>query len=119
MSTLFTGAGPPLVDLTATVLLFPFFIYLSSLIPYGLGKWLNSLFISGRSFNSSYQLCMFLGGMGFCALFILVLGASFLQLFAESAAEWWYHHFFLIGAAGNTIGITCFFLAGFFKGEFD
>jgi len=116
MDTLFVGSSP-LFHLIITLLVFPFLVYLSIIIPYGLGKVLAGLLTAGKSFNSSYQVCTFIGGMGFSALAALVLGASLLQLFTISGAEWWYQHLFSIGATGNTMGIICSFLAGFFKGE--
>jgi len=116
MGTLFTGTAE-LIELVITLLVLPLFICLSFLIPYGAGKGLNSLLLAGKSFNSSYLLCTFIGGMGFFALIIMVLGASFLQVFSLSAAEWWYHQLFPLGATGNTLGIICSFSSGFLRGK--
>lgn len=118
MGTLFTGTAA-LIELVTTLLVLPLLICLSFLIPYGLGKGLNSLFMAGKSFNSPYLLCTFIGGMGFFALVVMVLGASFLQIFSIPAAEWWYQHLFPIGATGNTIGIICSFSSGFLRGKID
>jgi len=116
MGTLFTGTTE-LVELVITLLVLPLFICLSFLIPYGAGKGLNSLLLAGKSFNSSYLLCAFIGGMGFFALVVMVLGASFLQIFSISAAEWWYRQMFPLGATGNTLGVICSFSSGFFRGK--
>jgi len=118
MGSLFTGTAE-LIELVITLLVLPLFICLSFLIPYGAGKGLNSLLLAGKSFNSSYLLCTFIGGMGFFALIIMVLGASFLQVFSLSAAEWWYHQLFPLGATGNTLGIICSFSSGFLRGKKD
>ena len=118
MGSLFTGTAE-LIGLVITLLVLPLFICLSFLIPYGAGKGLNSLLLAGKSFNSSYLLCTFIGGMGFFALIIMVLGASFLQVFSLSAAEWWYHQLFPLGATGNTLGIICSFSSGFLRGKKD
>ena len=118
MGTLFTGTAA-LIELLITLLVLPLFIYLSFFIPYGLGKGLNNIVMAGKSFKSSYLLCAFIGGMGFFAFVAMVLGASFLQLFSISAAEWWYQHLFPLGATGNTLGIICSFSSGFLKGKID
>ena len=118
MDTLFTGTAA-LIELVITLLILPLLICLSFLIPYGVGKGLNSLLLAGKSFISSYLLCAFISGMGFFALVVMVLGASFLQIFSISAAEWWYHHLFPLGATGNTLGIICSCSSGFFRGKTD
>jgi hypothetical protein len=118
MGTLFTGTAA-LIELVITLLVLPLLIYLSFLIPYGLGKGLNNLLLAGKSFNSSYLLCAFIGGMGFFSLAAMVLGASFLQIFSISAAAWWYEHLFPLGATGNTLGIVCAFSSGFLRGKID
>jgi hypothetical protein len=118
MGTLFTGTAA-LIELVITLLVLPLLICLSFLIPYGMGKGLNRLLLAGKSFNVSYLLCTFIGGMGFFSLAVMVLGASFLQLFSNSAAEWWYQHLFPLGATGNTLGIICSFSSGFFRGKIE
>jgi len=118
MGTLFTGTAA-LIELVITVLVLPLLICLSFLIPYGVGKGLNSLLLAGKSFNSAYLLCAFIGGTGFFALVVVVFGASFLQIFSISAAEWWYQHLLPLGATGNTLGIICSFSSGFFRGKID
>lgn len=118
MGTLFTGTAS-LIELVITLLILPLLICLSFLIPYGMGKGFNSVFLAGKSFNISYLLCAFIGGMGFFALTVMILGASFLRIFSISVAEWWYQHLFPLGATGNTLGIICSFSSGFFKGKTD
>lgn len=118
MGTLFTGTIA-LIELVITLLVLPLVICLSFLIPYGMGKGFNSVLMAGKSFNISYLLCAFIGGMGFFSLAVMVLGASFLQIFSISAAEWWYQHLFPLGATGNTLGIICSFSSGFFRGKTD
>jgi hypothetical protein len=118
MGTLFTGTAA-LFELVITLLVLPLLICLSFLLPYGMGKGLNSVLLAGKSFNISYLLCAFIGGMGFFSLTVMVLGASFLQIFSISAAEWWYQHLFPLGATGNIIGIICSFSSGFFRGKID
>ena len=118
MGTLFTGTAA-LIELIITLLVLPLLICLSFLIPYGVGKGLNSLFLAGKSFNSPYLLSTFIGGMGFFALAIVIVGASFLQVFSFSAAEWWYRYLFPLGATGNILGIICSFTSGFFRGKID
>ena len=118
MGTLFTGTAA-LIELVITLLVLPLLICLSFLIPYGLGKGFNSVLMAGKSFNISYLLCAFIGGMGFFSLAVMVLGASFLQIFSIPAAEWWYQHLFPLGATGNTLGIVCSFSSGFFRGKID
>ena len=118
MGTLFTGTAA-LIELVTALLVLPLFICLSFLIPYGLGKGLNGLLLAGKSFNSSYLLCAFIGGMGFFSLVVMVLGASFLQIFSIAAAEWWYQHLFPVGATGNIMGILCSFFSGVLRGKTD
>ena len=118
MSTLFTGTGY-IVELIITLLLLPFLVYLTFLIAYGLGKGLNYLLLQGRSFYSSYLLFSFIGWAGFFALVCMILGASFVQVFSLSAAEWWYQQTLPIGSTGNTIGILCAMTAGLLRGKDD
>ena len=118
MGTLFTGTAA-LIELVITLLVLPFLICLSFIIPYGVGKGLNNLLLAGKSFDSFYLLCAFIGGMGFFTLAVVVVGASFLQVFSISAAEWWYRYLFPLGATGNILGIICSFSSGFFRGKID
>ncbi len=118
MDTFFTGTTS-FVWLVVTALLLPFIVCLSFFIPYGAGKGLNHLFLSGRSYSTYYLLSAFIGGMGFFALSVMILGAAFLQVFSFSAAEWWYEHLYPVGATGNTIGIIASLSAGLFKGRSD
>ena len=118
MDTLFTGTEY-FVEFMTTILILPLLIYLSFFISYGLGKGLNHFFLHGKSFNTLHLLCTFIGGMGFFALGVMILGASFIQVFSISAAEGWYQQVYPIGSIGNNIGIICFVSAGFLKGKND
>lgn len=118
MGTLFTGKVT-LIELITVILVLPLVVYVSFAVPYTIGKGLNSLVLGGKSFRSSYQLCAFIGGMGFFTLVLMVLGASFLQIFSLSAAEWWYQNLFPLGATGNTLGIICALTSGFLRGKIN
>ena len=118
MSTLFTGTVY-IVEFVITLLMLPFLIYLSFLVSYGLGKGLNCLLISGRSFSPSYLFFIVIGFTGFFSLAITVFSSSFIQIFSISAAEWWYKKVFPIGSTGNMIGILATITAGFLKGKDD
>ena len=118
MSTLFTGTGY-IIELVVTILLLPLLVYLTFIISYGLGKGLNHLFLRGRSLHISYLLFLFIGCSGFFALVLMVAGASLIQVFSLSTAEWWYQQMLPIGTAGNTVGIVCTILAGFLRGNSD
>ena len=78
---------------------------------------MNLFFLNGRNFNTLYLLFLFIGGMGFFGLVIMILGASLIQVFSITAAERWYNEVFLIGYNGTIIGIICSISAGFFKGK--
>ncbi len=43
----------------------------------------------------------FIGWMGFFSLAVMVLGASFIQIFSIQRAEWWYQHLLPLGATGR------------------
>lgn len=118
MSTLFTGTEY-IIEFIITLLLLPFLIYLSFLISYGLGKGLNYLLLNGRSFPPSSLLFIVIGFTGFFSLAITIFGASLIQIFNISTAEWWYKQVFPIGSTGNTIGIIATITAGFLRGRED
>ena len=118
MSTLFTGTGY-IIELVTTILLLPLPVYLIFFISYGLGKGLNHVFMHGRSVYVFYLLFFFIGCTGFFLFVLMIVGASFIQVFSLSTAEWWYRQMLPVGTAGNTIGIVCTIAAGLLRGKVD
>ena len=116
MSTLFTGTEY-IIELVTSLLLLPFFVYISFLISYGIGKGLNYFLLNGRSFPHSHLMFAVIGFMGFFSLAITVFSSSFIQIFSISSSEWWYKQAFPIGSTGNTIGVLSTVVAGFLRGR--
>jgi hypothetical protein len=116
MGILTAGAGE-IIQLATTLVLLPLWIGLSFFIPYVLGKGINRLLLSGKSFRNSSSFFAFIGGMGFFTLFVLVLVPSIIQIFSVSASEGLYEFLFPIGSAGNTVGVASSLAVGLLKGN--
>ncbi len=116
MGNITVGAGE-IVQLAITLVLLPLWIGLSFFIPYALGKGINRLLLSGKSFRNSSSFFAFIGGVGFFTLFVLVLVPSIVRIFSASASEGLYEYLFPIGSAGNTVGITSSLAVGLLKGN--
>ncbi|MCK5187010.1 MAG: hypothetical protein KAR43_07710 [Deltaproteobacteria bacterium] len=115
MENITAGTGG-IIQLAATLVLLPLWIGLSFFIPYVLGKGINGLFLSGRSFKNSSLFFAFIGGIGFFALFVLVLGPSIIQIFSVTISEELYEYLLPIGSTGNTVGIVSSLAVGLLRG---
>ena len=116
MEYILGGAGG-VVQVIITLFLLLLWIGLCFFVPYMIGKSINRVLLEAKSFPRLSLLFAYVGGIGFFALFILVLGSSIIQIFSISKAEWWYKHLFSIGAIGNTVGIICSGIFGILTGK--
>ena len=116
MEHLLIGAGG-IVQLIITLALLPFWIGLCFFVPYMIGKGINRLLLKCRSFSRSNLFFAWIGGIGFFALFVVVLGSAVIKIPSISKAEWWYNHLFPMGAIGNTIGVICSGIIGILTGR--
>ena len=116
MEQMTVGTGG-IVQLAATVVLLPLWIGLSFFIPYIFGKGINRLLLSGRSFKNSSLFFAFIGGIGFFALFVLVIGPSIIQIFSVTISEELYEYLFPIGSAGHTVGMVSSLAVGLLGGN--
>lgn len=116
MENMTAGTGG-IAQLAETFVLLPLWIGLSFFIPYVLGKGINRLLLSGRSFKNSSLFFAFIGGIGFFTLFVLVMGPSIIQLFSVRISEELFEYLFPIGSAGHTVGIVSSLAVGLFRGN--
>ena len=116
MENITAGTGG-IIQLAATLVLLPLWIGLSFFIPYVLGKGINGLLLSGRSFKNSSLFFSFVRGIGFFSLFVLVLGPSIIQIFSVAISEELYEYLFPIGSTGNTVGIVSSLAVGLLRGN--
>lgn len=116
MGNMTAGSGE-IVQLAETVVLLPLWIGFSFFIPYLLGKGINWLLLSGRSFKNSSLFFAFIGGIGFFALFVLVMGPSIIQIFSVTISEELYEYLFPIGSAGHTVGTVSSLAVGLLSGN--
>ncbi|MCK5513927.1 MAG: hypothetical protein KAJ00_05475 [Deltaproteobacteria bacterium] len=115
MENITAGTGG-IIQLAATLVLLPLWIGLSFFIPYVLGKGINGLLLSGRSLTNSSLFFAFVGGIGFFALFVLVMGPSIIQIFSGTISEELYEYLLPIGSTGNTVGIVSSLAVGLLRG---
>lgn len=116
MEEVIPGTGS-VVQLVTTFTLLPIWIGLSFFIPYFLGKGINRLLLRGKSFKNSSLFFAFIGGVGFFALFFLVMGPSVIQIFSVSISEELYEYLLPIGSTGYTVGIICALAVGLLRGS--
>jgi len=116
MGNVTSGTGG-IIQLATILVLLPLWIVLSFFVPYVLGKGINRLLLSGRSFKNFSLFFTFIGGVGFFALFVLVMGPSIIQIFSASASEKLYEYLFPVGSTGNTIGIFSSLAVGLLSGN--
>ena len=116
MENIVAGTGG-IVHLATTLVLLPLWIGLSFFIPYVLGKSINKLLLSGRSFKNSSLFFAFTSGVGFFALFVLIMVPSIIQIFSVTVSEELYEYLFPIGSTGNTVGIVSSLAVGLLRGN--